>query len=76
MNDRDGHKGCNSIGAERKDSEKANLKDQITLDFEGFIDGKPFNNGAGKDFPLVLGSNSFIPGFEDHDFPRRELERV
>ena len=29
---------------ERKDSEKANLKDQITLDFEGFIDGKPFDN--------------------------------
>ena len=50
---------------ERKDSEKANLKDQVTLDFEGFIDGKPFDNGAGKDFPLVLGSNSFIPGFED-----------
>ncbi len=50
---------------EGKDNEKANLKDQVTIDFEGFIDGKPFDNGSGKDFPLVLGSNSFIPGFED-----------
>ena len=44
---------------------KSKKKDQVTLDFEGFIDGKPFENGSGKDFPLVLGSNSFIPGFED-----------
>jgi trigger factor len=48
-----------------KDSDKAKSKDQVTLDFEGFIDGKAFENGAGSDFPLVLGSNSFIPGFED-----------
>jgi FKBP-type peptidyl-prolyl cis-trans isomerase len=41
---------------EGRDSEKANLKDQVTIDFEGFIDGKPFDNGSGKDFPLVLGS--------------------
>ena len=38
---------------------------KLLLDFEGFIDGKPFENGSGQDFPLVLGSNSFIPGFED-----------
>ena len=44
---------------------KSKKKDQVTLDFEGFIDGKPFENGSSKDFPLVLGSNSFIPGFED-----------
>ena len=44
---------------------KAKKTDQVTLDFEGFIDGKPFENGSSKDFPLVLGSNSFIPGFED-----------
>ena len=37
----------------------------IWNDFEGFIDGKPFENGSSTDFPLVLGSNSFIPGFED-----------
>ncbi len=44
---------------------KSKKKDQVTLDFEGSIDGKPFENGSSKDFPLVLGSNSFIPGFED-----------
>ena len=48
-----------------KKEEKSKKKDQVTLDFEGFIDGKPFENGSSKDFPLVLGSNSFIPGFED-----------
>ncbi len=44
---------------------KSKNKDQVTLDFEGFIDGKPFENGSGQDFLLVLGSNSFIPGFEE-----------
>ena len=48
-----------------KEGKKSKKKDQVTLDFEGFIDGKPFENGSSKDFPLVLGSNSFIPGFED-----------
>ncbi len=48
-----------------KEDRKSKRKDQVTLDFEGFIDGKPFENGSSKDFPLVLGSNSFIPGFED-----------
>ena len=48
-----------------KDGNKSKKKDQVTIDFEGFIDGKPFENGSSKDFPLVLGSNSFIPGFED-----------
>ena len=48
-----------------KEGGKSKKKDQVTLDFEGFIDGKPFENGSSKDFPLVLGSNSFIPGFED-----------
>ena len=44
---------------------KSKKKDQVILDFEGFIDGKTFDNGSSKDFPLILGSNSFIPGFED-----------
>ncbi len=48
-----------------KDGNKSKKKDQVTLDFEGFKDGKPFENGSSKDFPLVLGSNNFIPGFED-----------
>lgn len=39
--------------------------DKVTLDFEGFVDGEAFEGGAGKDYPLTLGSNSFIPGFEE-----------
>ncbi|MGD9108090.1 MAG: trigger factor [Gammaproteobacteria bacterium] len=39
--------------------------DQVTIDFEGFINDKPLENGAGKEVPLVLGSGSMIPGFED-----------
>ncbi|KQI72726.1 trigger factor [Loktanella sp. 5RATIMAR09] len=39
--------------------------DQVVLDFVGKIDGEPFDGGAAEDYPLVLGSNSFIPGFED-----------
>jgi trigger factor len=39
--------------------------DTVTIDFEGFTDGEPFPGGAAQDFRLVLGSGSFIPGFED-----------
>lgn len=39
--------------------------DQVTMDFLGKIDGEPFDGGAAEDFPLVLGSGQFIPGFED-----------
>lgn len=39
--------------------------DQVVIDFVGKIDGEAFDGGAGEDYPLVLGSNSFIPGFED-----------
>lgn len=46
-------------GAEVKDG------DFTTLDFKGFVDGEAFDGGEGKDYPLQIGSNSFIPGFED-----------
>ena len=39
--------------------------DFITLDFKGFVDGEAFAGGEGKDYPLQIGSNSFIHGFED-----------
>ena len=39
--------------------------DIATIDFEGFIDGTAFEGGKGTDYPLTLGSGSFIPGFED-----------
>lgn len=44
---------------------KAETGDQVTIDFKGSIDGTPFEGGAAEDAPLVLGSNTFIPGFED-----------
>lgn len=40
-------------------------KDQIVLDFEGFVDGTPFEGGKGEDYPLTIGSGAFIPGFEE-----------
>ena len=39
--------------------------DIATIDFEGFVDGEAFEGGKGTDYPLTLGSGSFIPGFED-----------
>ena len=39
--------------------------DIATIDFEGFVDGTPFEGGKGTDYPLTIGSNTFIPGFED-----------
>lgn len=41
-------------------------KDDITvIDFEGFVDGKPFEGGKADNHELTIGSNTFIPGFED-----------
>ncbi len=40
-------------------------KDMVTLDFEGFIDGEAFEGGKGENYPLTIGSGSFIPGFEE-----------
>ena len=39
--------------------------DTLTIDFEGFVDGVAFDGGKGTDYALTLGSNTFIPGFED-----------
>lgn len=39
--------------------------DEVIIDFVGKKDGEPFKGGTAKDYPLVLGSGSFIPGFED-----------
>ncbi len=50
---------------DRKKGSKAKDGDQVVIDFKGSLDGVPFDGGAGEDHPLVLGSKSFIPGFED-----------
>ena len=39
--------------------------DTVVIDFEGFVDDKPFQGGKAEDYSLTLGSGSFIPGFED-----------
>ena len=43
----------------------AETGDTLTIDFEGFVDGVAFDGGKGEDYALTLGSNTFIPGFED-----------
>ena len=40
--------------------------DRATISFQGTMDGKPFENGAGEDVPILLGSGRFIPGFEEN----------
>ena len=43
----------------------AQLNDIVTIDFEGSVDGEVFEGGTAENHPLTLGSNTFIPGFED-----------
>lgn len=50
---------------DRKKGSKAKDGDQIVIDFKGSVDGEYFEGGTAEDYPLVLGSGSFIPGFED-----------
>lgn len=50
---------------ERSKASKAKDKDQVTFDFVGKVDGEAFEGGSAEDYPLVLGSGSFIPGFEE-----------
>lgn len=50
---------------DRKKGAKAKDGDQIVIDFKGSVDGELFEGGSAEDYPLVLGSKSFIPGFEE-----------
>ena len=50
---------------DRKKGSKAKDGDQVVIDFVGKVDGEAFEGGSAEDYPLVLGSNSFIPGFEE-----------
>lgn len=47
------------------DDRPAQKDDTVTIDFEGFVDGKPFDGGKAEGQQLTIGSNTFIPGFED-----------
>jgi trigger factor len=49
----------------RPEGEKAAKDDRVVISFAGTIDGQPFEGGSGEDSAVLIGSNTFIPGFED-----------
>jgi trigger factor len=51
--------------SEKPEGTTAEVHDRITIDFDGTIDGVPFEGGEGRDIQVALGSNTFLPGFED-----------
>nr|WP_302890183.1 trigger factor [uncultured Blautia sp.] len=55
-------KNSRTVTVEDRGAENGDI---TTIDFEGFVDGVAFESGKGTDYPLTLGSGSFIPGFED-----------
>ncbi|MDB6181288.1 trigger factor [Paracoccus fistulariae] len=61
---------------DRRKGSKAKDGDQVVIDFKGFVDGEAFEGGEAQDYPLVLGSNSFIPGFEDQLVGAKAEEEV
>ncbi len=54
----------NSRETDLDEGGKAEMGDICTIDFDGSIDGVPFDGGKGSDYPLKLGSGNFIPGYE------------
>lgn len=50
--------------------------DIATIDFEGFVDGVAFDGGKGENYPLTIGSGSFIPGFEEQLIGKNKDEEV
>lgn len=50
--------------------------DQTTIDFEGFVDGEAFEDGKGEDYPLTIGSHSFIDTFEEQLIGKKVGEEV
>ncbi|MDH5797476.1 MAG: trigger factor [Paracoccaceae bacterium] len=61
---------------DRRKGSKAKDGDQIVIDFLGKVDGVAFDGGSAEDYPLVLGSNSFIPGFEEQLVGAKAEEEV
>lgn len=54
----------------------SSLGDMVNIDFEGFVDGVSFEGGKGESYDLELGSNTFIPGFEDQLVGHKKDEEV
>lgn len=59
---REQEKNSRTITVEDRAAEEDDI---VTIDFEGFVDGEAFEGGKGEDYPLTLGSHTFIPGFEE-----------
>ncbi len=57
------------------DKESLEKGDYAVIDFEGYIDGKPFYGGASQNYSLEIGSGSFIPGFEDQMLGMKVAEK-
>ncbi|ALU15598.1 trigger factor Tig [Eubacterium limosum] len=55
---------------------EAKKGDTVIIDFVGSIDGVPFDGGAGRDYTLELGSNVFVPGFEDQLVGAKDGEEI
>jgi trigger factor len=55
----------NRTFAAKAEGAKAETGDRVTISFKGSIDGTPFDGGTGENIPVTIGSNSFIPGFEE-----------
>ena len=60
--DKEREKNARQISVEDRTVENG---DMIMLDFEGFVNGVAFDGGKGENYPLTIGSGSFIPGFEE-----------
>ena len=56
------NKNARTVNVEGRPVQK---DDEVILDFEGFVDGVAFDGGKGENYSLTIGSNTFIPGFED-----------
>ena len=61
---------------DRRKGSKAKDGDQVVIDFKGSVDGELFEGGSAEDYPLVLGSGSFIPGFEEQLVGAKAEEEV
>ena len=55
----------NAYAEKKVAKKKAEMDDEVIIDFEGSLNGEKFEGGSAKDFPLTLGSHQFIPGFEE-----------
>ncbi|AEV95125.1 trigger factor [Pediococcus claussenii] len=59
-----------------KEDQPAEDGDTVTIDFDGSVDGEAFDGGKAENYDLVLGSNSFIPGFEDQLVGHKSGDKV